>query len=92
MNDLVRITKDNDVAVITIDNPPVNALSHGIPEGIETATHAANADPCDRFWWPKDQGNSDDGCRRPSSERAGDSLSHGFKDEYASRHDRQSVC
>jgi len=33
------------VAIITINNPPVNALSHGVPEGLETAIHAANADP-----------------------------------------------
>jgi 3-hydroxyacyl-CoA dehydrogenase len=37
MTNLVRITKDNDVAVITIDNPPVNALSPGVPEGIWAA-------------------------------------------------------
>jgi 3-hydroxyacyl-CoA dehydrogenase len=42
MNDLVRITKDNDVAVITIDNPPVNALSPGVPEGIWAAVDEMN--------------------------------------------------
>jgi len=45
MNNLVRISKDNDVAVITIDNPPVNALSPGVPEGISTAIDAVNSDP-----------------------------------------------
>ena len=44
MNDLVRITKDNDVAVITIDNPPVNALSPGVPEGIWAAIDEMNGD------------------------------------------------
>src|ERR1700691_1540080 len=45
MSELVRITKDNDVAVITIDNPPVNALSPGVPEGISAAIDAMNSDP-----------------------------------------------
>jgi 3-hydroxyacyl-CoA dehydrogenase len=45
MSNLVRITKDNDVAVITIDNPPVNALSPGVPEGISAAIDAINSDP-----------------------------------------------
>jgi 3-hydroxyacyl-CoA dehydrogenase len=44
MNDLVRITKDNGVAVITIDNPPVNALSPGVPEGIWAAIDEMNRD------------------------------------------------
>jgi 3-hydroxyacyl-CoA dehydrogenase len=44
MNDLVRITKDNDIAVITIDNPPVNALSPGVPEGIWAAIDEMNGD------------------------------------------------
>jgi len=34
MNDLVQLTKENDIAVITINNPPVNALSPGVPQGI----------------------------------------------------------
>jgi 3-hydroxyacyl-CoA dehydrogenase len=37
MNDLVQLTKEDDVAVITINNPPVNALSPGVPEGISAA-------------------------------------------------------
>ena len=37
MTDLVQFTKDNGIAVITIDNPPVNALSPGVPEGISEA-------------------------------------------------------
>ncbi len=45
MNNLVRITKDNDIAVITIDNPPVNALSPGVPEGILAAIDEINSDP-----------------------------------------------
>ena len=37
MNDLVQLAKENDVAIITINNPPVNALSPGVPEGISEA-------------------------------------------------------
>lgn len=34
---LVQVTRDGDIAVITINNPPVNALSPGVPEGIAEA-------------------------------------------------------
>jgi 3-hydroxyacyl-CoA dehydrogenase len=37
MTDLVRLTSDNGIAIITINNPPVNALSPGVPEGISEA-------------------------------------------------------
>jgi len=37
MTDVVQLTKDNDIAIITINNPPVNALSPGVPEGISEA-------------------------------------------------------
>jgi 3-hydroxyacyl-CoA dehydrogenase len=37
MNDLVQFTKTDKVAVVTINNPPVNALSPGVPEGISEA-------------------------------------------------------
>src|SRR5215472_15379299 len=37
MSDFVRLTKQGDITVITIDNPPVNALSPGVPEGIVAA-------------------------------------------------------
>src|SRR5580704_12314958 len=42
---LVRLSKDNDIAVITIDNPPVNALSPGVPEGIANAIEEISNDP-----------------------------------------------
>ncbi|MBV9761021.1 MAG: enoyl-CoA hydratase/isomerase family protein [Acidobacteriaceae bacterium] len=45
MSELVRWSKQGDVAVVTIDNPPVNAIGPGVPEGMETAIHAAEADP-----------------------------------------------
>jgi 3-hydroxyacyl-CoA dehydrogenase len=43
MTDLVELASDNGIAVITINNPPVNALSPGVPEGIsETLDQIAN--------------------------------------------------
>jgi 3-hydroxyacyl-CoA dehydrogenase len=59
MNNLVKVTRPNqndndsnkdknknsDIAVITIDNPPVNALSPGVPEAISAAIDEINADP-----------------------------------------------
>src|SRR5271157_1404385 len=45
MNNLVRVSKDNDVSVITIDNPPVNALSPGVAEGVLAAIDEMNGDP-----------------------------------------------
>jgi 3-hydroxyacyl-CoA dehydrogenase len=45
MSELVRFTKQDDVAVITIDNPPVNALSPGVPEGITSSIERAKHDP-----------------------------------------------
>ncbi len=37
MSDLVLFTRDGPVGVITVNNPPVNALSPGVPEGIQEA-------------------------------------------------------
>jgi 3-hydroxyacyl-CoA dehydrogenase len=45
MNNFVKLSRENDVAVITIDNPPVNALSPGVPEAIATAIDEIAADP-----------------------------------------------
>jgi 3-hydroxyacyl-CoA dehydrogenase len=45
MSDLVYLSKDNDIAIITINNPPVNALSPGVPEGIAEAMDKVNSDP-----------------------------------------------
>src|SRR6202521_1800739 len=44
MTELVQLTKDNGVAVITINNPPVNALSPGVPEGIADAIEQIDKD------------------------------------------------
>jgi len=45
MNDLVCLDKQTDIAVVTIDNPPVNAIGAGVPEGIATALDVAERDP-----------------------------------------------
>ena len=37
MNELVSLTRDGEIAIITVNNPPVNALSPGVPEGIGAA-------------------------------------------------------
>ena len=34
MSDLVQLMKSDEIAIITINNPPVNALGPGVPEGI----------------------------------------------------------
>jgi 3-hydroxyacyl-CoA dehydrogenase len=44
MSSLVALTHQDGVAVITIDNPPVNALSPGVPEGILEAIGAIERD------------------------------------------------
>ena len=44
-NSLVELSRDGNVAIVTINNPPVNALSPGVPEGIRDQIAAAVADP-----------------------------------------------
>src|ERR1700675_2768118 len=44
MSDLVQLTKNNGIAIITINNPPVNALSPGVPEGIASAIEQIDKD------------------------------------------------
>jgi 3-hydroxyacyl-CoA dehydrogenase len=44
VNELVRSERERDIAVVTIENPPVNALSPGVPEGLKAAVQQANAD------------------------------------------------
>jgi 3-hydroxyacyl-CoA dehydrogenase len=44
MSELVKMSKAGGVAVVTIDNPPVNALSPGVPEGIGAAIDAVQGD------------------------------------------------
>ena len=45
MSDLIRYQVRDRVAVLTVDNPPVNALGPGVLEGIEAAVARASADP-----------------------------------------------
>ena len=45
MNQLVRLHRDGQVAVVTVDNPPVNAIAAGVPEGLAAAVQEAQADP-----------------------------------------------
>ena len=48
MADPVRLETQNGVGVIVVDNPPVNALGPGVPEGIIACVQQANADPAIR--------------------------------------------
>ena len=45
MASFVRYDLRDRVAVLTIDNPPVNALGQGVWEAIETEVERAAADP-----------------------------------------------
>ena len=45
MTDPVSLTREGVIAVITVNNPPVNALSPGVPEGIAAAIERAAQDP-----------------------------------------------
>jgi 3-hydroxyacyl-CoA dehydrogenase len=44
MSDLVTFSNQDGVGVITVNNPPVNALSPGVPEGILAAVQQAQSD------------------------------------------------
>jgi 3-hydroxyacyl-CoA dehydrogenase len=44
MTDLVTSKRHGDVAVITIDNPPLNVFSPGVPEGVRDALVQGEAD------------------------------------------------
>ena len=48
MSELVKLSLQGDVAVVTIDNPPVNALSPGVPEGLRSSIEAAAQNPAVR--------------------------------------------
>ena len=45
MSQLVTLTNHAPIAVITIDNPPVNALSPGVPEGLSESLLNATLNP-----------------------------------------------
>src|ERR671922_193974 len=44
MSELVAFSNQDGIGVITINNPPVNALSPGVPEGIAAAVGALRND------------------------------------------------
>jgi 3-hydroxyacyl-CoA dehydrogenase len=44
MSDLIRYEVSNRIAVLTVDNPPVNALGPGVLEGLEAAVARGCAD------------------------------------------------
>ena len=48
---LVRFDNEDGIGVITIDNPPVNALSPGVPEGIIAECRARQCRPGDPGAW-----------------------------------------
>jgi 3-hydroxyacyl-CoA dehydrogenase len=48
MSDLVSLAVHGEIGVITVSNPPVNALSPGVPEGIQAALEQAGRDPAVR--------------------------------------------
>ncbi|MEQ8602592.1 MAG: enoyl-CoA hydratase-related protein [Marivibrio sp.] len=41
----VRLERDGEIAVVVIDNPPVNALSQAVRQGLQQALDTAEADP-----------------------------------------------
>ncbi|MFK0689217.1 3-hydroxyacyl-CoA dehydrogenase NAD-binding domain-containing protein [Mesorhizobium sp. IMUNJ 23033] len=45
MSDFVSVARDGDVAVVTIDNPPVNAMSFHVREPLHQALAALRDDP-----------------------------------------------
>src|SRR6266481_8626907 len=44
MNELVLTSKDGEIGILTVNNPPVNALSPGVPEGIITGIETFEKD------------------------------------------------
>lgn len=44
MNDLILTERRDGILVVTVNNPPVNALSPGVPEGLVAAVKAGNAE------------------------------------------------
>lgn len=45
MSKLVSLTTRGEIGLITVDNPPVNALSPGVPEEIQASIELAQKDP-----------------------------------------------
>ena len=45
MNELVQTSKQGEIGILTVNNPPVNALSPGVPEGIAAGIEEFEKDP-----------------------------------------------
>ena len=45
MSELVSLTTRGEIGLITVNNPPVNALSPGVPEGIQASIESAQKNP-----------------------------------------------
>jgi 3-hydroxyacyl-CoA dehydrogenase len=45
VSQVVELSRDGDVGIVTIDSPPVNALSHAVRAGIQAAFTQAKDDP-----------------------------------------------
>src|SRR5436305_143804 len=45
MSDLVDVGRNGEIGILTINNPPVNALSPGVPEGIVAGIEEFEKDP-----------------------------------------------
>ncbi len=45
MSDVVQLSRDNEIAIITVNNPPVNALSQGVRAGIAECIEQFAKDP-----------------------------------------------
>lgn len=45
MSDVVTLERQGDIAVVTVNNPPVNALGIAVREGLQNCFKAAEADP-----------------------------------------------
>lgn len=44
MSDLVSVSRQEEIGILTINNPPVNALSPGVPEGLAAGIAELNGD------------------------------------------------
>lgn len=45
MSEAVQLERRGDIALVTVDNPPVNALGHAVRAGLLAAFQQAEADP-----------------------------------------------
>ena len=49
MSDVVRYETEGEIAIVTVNYPPVNALSHAVRSGIIDGINKANADDAVNF-------------------------------------------